>query len=121
MNDLEKTVAKLTGSYLDFDRGVEAVYDCSDHAAGLPIAQLLIVNREQMDTNLTPKCSCCGQSVPVMPLMALYFDAVPERGYPTPYALLEVSPMDFDRIEVEILKLPTGWSLGLEVTKETKE
>ena len=49
--------------------------------------------------------------------MPLYFGPVPSSGIPYASVIVEVTPDEFERIRVQELKLPDGWTIGEEYPK----
>jgi hypothetical protein len=50
-------------------------------------------------------------------VMPVQFGPAPASGIPYPSVIVEVSPEEFQRIQMEKLKLPKGWRLGEEMLK----
>lgn len=50
-------------------------------------------------------------------VMPLYFAPVPTSGIPYPTVIVEVTPEEFEKIESNVLPLPSGWFLGPEVPR----
>lgn len=45
-------------------------------------------------------------------VMPLHFDAAPARGIHFPSVIIEVTPEEFNEIQLHELELPEGWTLG---------
>jgi hypothetical protein len=50
--------------------------------------------------------------------MPLYFGPMPGGGIPYPSVIAEVTPDEFDRIRLQELKLPDGWTIDEEYPRE---
>ena len=51
-------------------------------------------------------------------IMPLHFGPVPGSGIPYPSVIVEVTPDEFDRIRLQELKLPDGWTIDEEYPRE---
>ena len=50
-------------------------------------------------------------------VMPLHFGPVPASGIPFASVIVEVTPIEFEKIKADELKLPDGWVLGQELPK----
>jgi hypothetical protein len=50
-------------------------------------------------------------------VMPLHFGPVPASGIPYPSVILEVTPGEYEEIITEKIKLPSGWTIGEELSK----
>jgi hypothetical protein len=50
-------------------------------------------------------------------VMPLGFDPAPAGGIPFPSIIIELTPDEFKKLEVQELTLPNGWQLGEELPK----
>jgi hypothetical protein len=48
-------------------------------------------------------------------IMPLKFDAVPARGIPYSYVIVEITPEEYKKIKTSKLPLPNGWQIGEEI------
>ena len=51
-------------------------------------------------------------------IMPLHFGAVPGGGIPYPSLIVDVVPDEFERIKLQELKLPDGWTIDEEYPRE---
>ena len=49
--------------------------------------------------------------------MPLHFRPVPGSGIPYPSVIVEITPDEFDRIRLQDLKLPDGWTVDEEYSE----
>src|SRR5438552_3535274 len=50
-------------------------------------------------------------------VMPLYFGPVPASGIPYPSIIVEVTPVEFEQIQSNKLRLPDGWTIGEELPR----
>jgi hypothetical protein len=50
-------------------------------------------------------------------IMPLHFGAVPDRGIPFPCVIVEITPEEYQQLQLHELRLPGGWTVGEQLPK----
>jgi hypothetical protein len=105
VSDKDEVARKLAHKHYDIEPGIIRIFKLRDKPefeslSSAPI-KLLEIN---VDTS----------SLGIMPL---HFGPVPGSGIPYPSVIVEVTPDEFERIQLQELKLPDGWTIDEEYPK----
>jgi hypothetical protein len=95
----------LADAHYDIEPGITRIFKLRDKPevedlSSSPI-KLLEVNADTVPSGIMP----------------LYFGPVPGSGIPYPSVIVEITPDEFQRLQVQELKLPDGWTIGEEYPK----
>jgi hypothetical protein len=101
----DEVAKELARKHYDIEPGITRIFKLRDKPeledlSGAPI-KLLEVNVDTAPSGIMP----------------LYFGPVPSSGIPYPSVILEVTPDEFERIKLQELKLPEGWTIDEEYPK----
>jgi hypothetical protein len=103
--DKDEVAKMLARKHYDIEPGITRIFKLQDKPEfeGLLSApiKLLEVNVDTSSSGIMP----------------LYFGPVPSSGIPYPSVIVEVTPDEFERIKVQELKLPDGWTIAEEYPK----
>jgi hypothetical protein len=101
----DEVAKKLAHTHFDIEPGIKRIFKLRDKPefeglSSSPI-KLLEINAD----------------TPPSGIMPLYFGPVPSSGIPYPSVIVEVTPDEFERLWVQELKLPDGWTIDEEYPK----
>ena len=105
MSDKDEVAKKPALAHYDIEPGITRIFKLRDklefeESLSSPI-KLLEVNAD----------------TPASGIMPLYFGPVPSSGIPYPSVIVEVTPDEFERLRMQQLKLPDGWTIDEEYPK----
>jgi hypothetical protein len=108
VSEKDQVAKKLADKHFDLEPGITRIFKLRaepalEEMSGTPI-KLLEVN---VDT-------------PPSGIMPLYFGPVPSSGINYPSVIVEVTPDEFEKIQLHELKLPNGWMIGEEFPRESR-
>jgi len=105
VSDKDEVAKKLAHQHYDLEPGITRIFKLRDKPefeglSSTPI-KLLEINIDTAPSGIMP----------------LHFGPVPGSGIPYPSVIVEVTPDEFERIKVQELKLPDGWTIDEEYLK----
>ena len=106
MSHKDQIAKKLAAAHFDLEPGITRIFKLegrpeSEASPDAPI-KLLEVNA----------------ATPPSGIMPLHFGPVPGSGIPYPSVIVEVTPDEYHKIQVQELRLPEGWTIGEEYARE---
>lgn len=105
MSHKDEVAKKLADAHFDLEPGITRIFKLR----GRPDAEAL------PDTPI--KLLEINADTPPSGIMPLYFGPVPASGIPYPSVIVEVTPDEYEKIKVQELTLPDGWTIGEEYAK----
>lgn len=105
MSDRDEVAKRLAHNHYEIEPGITRIFRLQDKPefeglASTPI-KLLEINADTAPSGIMP----------------LHFGPVPGRGIPYSSVIVEVTPDEFERIKLEELRLPEGWTIAKEYPK----
>jgi hypothetical protein len=105
MSDRDEVAKKLAYKHYEIEPGITRIFKLRDKPefeglSSTPI-KLLEINTDTAPSGIMP----------------LHFGPVPGSGIPYPSVIVEVTPDEFERIQLQELKLPDGWTIDTEYPK----
>ncbi len=102
MSDKNEVAKKLAQKHYEIEPGITRIFKLRDKPefeglSSTPI-KLLEINIDTAPSGIMP----------------LHFGPMPRSGIPYPSVIVEVTPAEFERIQVQDLKLPEGWTIDEE-------
>ena len=106
MSDKDEVAKRLARKHYDIEPGITRIFKLRDKPeleslTSAPI-KLLEINADSAPSGIMP----------------LYFGPVPGSDIPYPTVIVEVTHDEFDRIRLQELKLPDGWTIDEEYPRE---
>jgi len=107
VSDKDEVAKKLAHKHYDIEPGITRIFKLRDKPefeslSSTPI-KLLEINIDTAPSGIMP----------------LHFGPVPGSGIPYSSVIVEVTPDEFERIKLQELKLPDGWTIDEEYPKGT--
>ena len=105
MSEKDEVAKKLAYKHYDIEPGITRIFKLRDKPEfelmpSAPI-KLLEINNDTAPTGIMP----------------LHFGPMPGSGIPFSSVIVEVTPDEFERITLQKLKLPEGWTIAEEYPK----
>jgi hypothetical protein len=106
VSDKDEVTRRLAHKHYDIEPGITRIFKLRDKPeleslSSAPI-KLLEINSDTSPSGIMP----------------LHFSPMPGSGIPYPSVIVEVTPNEFDRIRLQELKLPDGWTIDEEYPRE---